>query len=152
MQRFTFKLEAVRALREQAEQQAQQALAHQLVLEGERLAALDLAAERLAAAHRRGTAQPGGVTSAADLVARQRYVERAERDQRAARANLAAQRRQVDAERGRLEQATRDRKVLEQLKERALTAHRARMARAEEQTLSEIALAGHQRRAALEAA
>jgi flagellar export protein FliJ len=152
MQRLTFKLEAVRTLREQVEQQAQQALAHQLTLEGQRLAALDLAGERLAEARRLGTAPPGGVTSAAELVARQRYVERAERDQRAARANLAAQRRQVDAERGRLEQASRDRKVLDQLKERALTAHRARVARAEEELLSEIAIAGHQRRAALEAA
>jgi flagellar protein FliJ len=90
--------------------------------------------------------QPGQLVDGTDLVARQAYIERTERERAGARAELAQQDGQVALGRKRLEVAARDREVMERLKERRRVEHAREVARSEEATLSEIAIIAHQRR------
>lgn len=145
MQQFTFKLESVRALREQVEREAQEALARELATDAQRRAELARAGERLTAATTGAIA--GDAASGADLAARQAFIERLERERLAARATVAGQEREVALRRLGLEQAAREREALERLKRRRLAAHRVVTARAEEAALSEIALQTHGRSA-----
>jgi len=144
MQRFTFKLESVRALREQVEKQAQEALAHELAADAARRAELERAGARLDEATRAGTPE---TVSGPDLAARQAFVERLERERLDAHASVARQEREVALRRLGLERAAREREALERLKRRRLAAHRLVSARAEEATLSEIGLQRHVRNA-----
>jgi len=148
MQRFTFKLESVRALREQVERQAQEALARELATDAQLRAALAEAGERLAAATRGEGQGDREVATGADLAARQAFIERLERERLAVRASVADQERAVAARRLGLERAAREREALERLKRRQHAAHEVVAARAEEAALSEVALQSH-RRAAL---
>lgn len=152
MRRFTFKLEPIRSLREQAQRQAQQDLAHQLAERERRAVELSNADRRVGDALSAVTSRPGTAASGRDLIAGQAFVERVERERSAASAGLAAQESRVSAERRRLELAARDREVLERLKQRRLVAHRNETARAEQAALGEIALTAHRRRAAQESA
>jgi flagellar protein FliJ len=81
---FTFRLERVRELREHAEGQAKEELAASLSQQVRGQAMLAQASQRLAAAADARRAQEGGVLSAADLVAHQRWSESLERDHGAA--------------------------------------------------------------------
>jgi flagellar export protein FliJ len=146
MQRFTFNLEPVRALREQAEEHAKHELAHQLGLQAARVEELSQASSRLAAARASGALVAGATVSGHDLEARRLFVERVEREQRAARARLEAQEGLVEHGRLRLAQAARERQVLERLREQRLGEHTRALARSEQATLGEIALAAHRRR------
>jgi flagellar protein FliJ len=149
---FSFNLEPVRALREQAEKQAQEALARELALEVSRKTALTDAARRAAAARRARTPASGSTVTGHDLRAREAFVARTEIEQAAARRELDAQEQQVADTRGRLVEAGRQREVLERLKRRRATEHARELARFEEQSLAEIALTAHIRRPQRDAA
>jgi flagellar protein FliJ len=142
---FTFNLEPVRALREQAEQQAKEQLAHELALQIRRESALREASRRAAAARRSPTPSHGSCVTGHDLQAREAFVGRTEREQDAAQQELAASTQQVEFSRGRLVEAGREREVLERLKRRRESEHDRELARREEQSLAEIALTTHLR-------
>jgi len=142
---FNFNLEPVRALREQAETQAKEQLAHELALQVRRESALRDASRRTAAARRARTPSHGSAVTGHDLRAREAFVARTEREQDAAQQELAASAQQVEFSRGRLVEAGREREVLERLKRRRESEHNREIARREEQSLAEIALTTHLR-------
>jgi flagellar FliJ protein len=142
---FTFNLEPVRALREQAEQQAQEHLATELALKARRESALSNASRRAVAARHARTPSHGSTVTGHELHAREAFVARTEREREAARTELTASEEQVAHSRGRLVEAGRDREVLERLKRRRATEHAREAARLEEQSLAEIALISHLR-------
>ena len=142
---FNFNLEPVRALREQAETQAKEQLAHELALQVRRESALRDASRRAAAARRERTPSHGSAVTGHDLQAREAFVARTEREQDVARQELAASAQQVEFSRGRLVEAGREREVLERLKRRRQSEHNREVARREEQSLAEIALTTHLR-------
>ena len=152
MRHFRFTLEAVRSLREQTQNQAEQELARQLALREQHAHALDKAARRVEQARTAGAPAPGSAMPAEELMRRQSYVERVEREQDVAAAGLAAQERQVVHGRHRLELAAREREVLERLKKTHRAAHDREAARQEEAVLGEVALAAFQRRITEQAA
>lgn len=146
---FQFRLERVRALRERAEDSAKEELAASLShrLRGEAL--LRAAAERVdgaLSAHRHAA---GVSVSGAQLIATQTYLERAERARVAAAEDLHRREADVEARRGALIEAARERQALERLKERRRADHVAAAGRADGQALDEMALAMHRRRGAL---
>lgn len=144
---FRFKLESVRALREQEERRAQEELARELALAAARHAAAAAADDRVVEARDALAACGGTSLTPQELVARQAFLERRERERLEARYAVDAQERQVEAQRGSLERAAQDREVLERVKRRAQDAHAVGEAKAAEEMLGEIALAAHRRRA-----
>jgi flagellar export protein FliJ len=144
MRPFTFKLESVRALREQVEGEAKERLARELAAVAGRRAEVDRAAQALEQA-RSDAGSADLALSGPQLLARQTFVERREREQRIAHLQLAEQEREAEARRLQLVDASRDREVLYRLKERHRTAHLRAQARVEEAALGEIALAAHRR-------
>ena len=142
---FNFTLEPIRALREQAEKQAQEALARELRRHRERETELRRASLRVDEARDSTGLVPGTEVSGHDLRAFQAYMERVERERDAAADGVAAQARQVDAGRSRLAQAARDHEALVRLKERRRSEHDRAVARAESATLDEVALVRHRR-------
>jgi flagellar FliJ protein len=149
---FTFNLEPVRALREQAEQQAQEQLATELALQARRESALREASRRAAAARTARAPKHGATVTGHELQARDAFVARTEREHERARHELAASEQQVASSRGRVVEAGREREVLERLKRRRASEHAREVARQEEQTLSEVALTTHLRNRARHAA
>lgn len=143
---FTFRLERVRALRERAEDSAKEDLASSLDvrLRGESMLRTASAAVEEARTARRFRAEAGAV-SGTDLLAAQAYVEKTEREREAAALELDRREAEVDARRTALEQAARERQVLEKLKERKRDEHRAETARVEGALLDELALSVHRR-------
>lgn len=142
---FVFNLEPVRALREQAEQRAQEQLATELALQARRASALREASRRAAAAREARTPTHGSALTGHDLQAREAFVTRTEREHELARHELAASEEQVASSRGRVAEAGREREVLERLKRRRASEHAREVARQEEQTLAEVALTTHLR-------
>jgi flagellar FliJ protein len=143
---FTFRLERVRSLRSQAEDAAREELAQQLTLRlrGEAM----LTQATLAAADARGAGlaavqRPGA--SGSDFLAAQAFLERRERERREAALELDRQDAEVDVRRGKLTEASRDREVIDRLKERQRKAHEAEWARRGQIELDEIALTVHRR-------
>jgi flagellar FliJ protein len=144
---FTFRLERVRALRERGEDLAKQelagALSRRLSCE-ERLretgTELDLARDR-----QRDLAEVAA--SAHDLIARQRYLERVERNRVQGQQELVQSDAEVAARRATLVEAARDRQALERLKERRRSDHARELKRIEGAEMDEIALTLHRRRA-----
>lgn len=145
MRKFTFNLEAVRSLREQAETQRKEELAHELLRHAETQAALRRAHESLADAHSAGTTLLGRQLSGAELSLRQAFVERLEREAVRAHHGVAEQEQVVELRREALVGAARDRQVLDRLRERRLREHEQETLRHEEGALGEIALAVHRR-------
>src|SRR4051794_6842170 len=133
MKRFSFRLESVRALREQAEEQAKAELGRELALEAEAAAAVSAAADRLSQA-----AQAGSEASGVDFAARQAFVERCERLVAAAELELALTQNRVAERRRLLTEASREREMLDRLKTKHQRVHEAERLRAEEATLSEV--------------
>ncbi len=152
MARFRFRLEAVRALREQTQQQAQHELARELAARDEQLRALDAATRNVERARAGGKPAPGVTATAQELVQRQAFVERAESVRHAAHAGLAAQEQQVADSRAQLQQASQEREVLERLKRDRLAAHKKTQALQEVAALDEIAIARFTREIGREAA
>lgn len=147
---FRFRLERVRALRERKEDLARQQLASALTrLSGsrDRLQTLDVDLERARIEQRNATAVSGSV-NAAELAARQAFVERVEAQRRAGAHELSRHEAEV-ANRGvELGDAAREHEMLERLKERHRGEHHRDVERRESNALDEIAIDGFRRSAA----
>ena len=146
-QTFKFGLERVRELREHTEAQAKEQLASSLNQRVRGAAMLAAASEELAQAAQSGRPQEGGQQPAADLLAHERWMQALRRDQEAAALSLDRLDAEVDARRSALGDASREREVLERLKQRRQAEHKAELARRETATLDELALSMHVRRA-----
>jgi len=149
---FTFRLEPIRALREQAERQAQEALARELRRQRDRETELDAATRRVDDARGTGELAPGAEVTGHDLRAFQAYMERVERERDAAAHGVRAQAVEVHAGRSRLARASIEHETLVRLKARKRTEHLKAVARAETAHLDEVAIARHVRLARKEAA
>lgn len=142
---FRFRLERVRALRERTEDQAKEHLAAQMA-ERERWAAkLTEAGSRLEQARGAQLGATAGGSSVADILAHQAFLERTEREQQAAELDLSRQDAEVEARRVMLQQAARDRQILERLKDKQEAAHRLENERRLGAELDELALSRHRR-------
>jgi len=87
-------------------------------------------------------------SSATDLLARQAYLERAERAHQATRQDLQRHTVELEQRREMLMKAAQERQALERLKENQRADHEREAARQEGMMLDEIALNGFRRRAA----
>jgi flagellar FliJ protein len=145
---FRFPLERLRALRERGEDLAKQELAgamHRQAHCADRLRAMGEQVAGAFAAQRAAAA--GGAANAADLAARQAYLERMEQVREAGQLDLDRHDAEVGARRDALREAARQRQALERLKERRRVDHDRAVARAEGAVLDEIALTQHRRSA-----
>jgi flagellar protein FliJ len=145
---FRFRLERVRALRERSEDAAKQALAMSLQEHHRSEQALRLAEDRVAAARAAQLDATSAATRASELVARQRYLERAEHAHQARRHDLERRERDLELRRDELTAASRDRQALERLKEHRRADHERENARLEGLALDEIATTRFGRQAA----
>src|SRR5882672_19053 len=127
MRRFRFRLESVRSLRVHAESSARTLLAHEIAVGTVRAAELERAEAALTSAR---CGDPGTQTGPA-LAARQVFVERREREQRAATLAVQAQQQIVADRSGDLTVAAAERAALDRLRERRRDAHRREAGRAE---------------------
>jgi flagellar protein FliJ len=145
---FRFRLERVRALRERREDAAKQELAGALMRHRRCEEEVQAAAARIANAR---AAQVDATTlpsSATDLIARQAYLERAERAHQATRQDLQRHELELAQRREMLMKAAQERQALERLKEHQRANHEREAARQEGMVLDEIAINGFRRRAA----
>jgi flagellar protein FliJ len=142
---FTFKLERVRALRERKEELAKEELAASLALRLRGEAMLQTAAESVEQARGVQRAATGAPMAACDLQAAQAYLERTERERQSAELDLDRRDAEVDARRSALQDAAREREVLERLKERRRGEHRREADRREGAVLDEMAITMHRR-------
>ncbi len=145
---YRFRLERVRALRERAEDAAKQAFASAMQERIRSELALEEAALRVELAREAQLAAAVQTTTAAELVARQAYLERSERAHRASQEDLGRCEMALEQRRGELTEASREREALERLKEQRRLEHEREQSRIEALTLDEIALNGFRRRAA----
>ena len=136
---FQFGLERVRELREHVESQAKEELAASLNQRLRGAAMLAEASEELASAAAAGRPAEGATRNAADLIAHERWMQALRRDQEHKALSLDRLDAEVDARRSALGDASRDREVLERLKERKRTEHKAEVARRESVELDELA-------------
>lgn len=144
---FKFRLERVRSVREQAEDQAKEDLAASLALRlrGEgmlRAAEGDLEAAR----ETRRSTGTGAPVSGDDLVAAQAYVEHAERRREARMLDLDRCDAEVETRRHALVRASQDRQALERLKDRHRRDHEVEAQRAAAAALDEMSLHMHRRK------
>jgi flagellar FliJ protein len=146
-QTFIFGLERVRELREHAEARAKEDLAATLHQRLKGAALLAAASEAVTAAAAEGSPQAGARQSAGDLLAHERWLHALRREHEDAAVSLDRLDTEVDARRSALGDASRERGILEKLKERQAAEHRTRAARREGAELDEVALNMHQRRA-----
>jgi flagellar FliJ protein len=142
---FNFRLERVRALRENFEDQAREELAASLSvrLKGEAMLRAASDSFTTAQATRRQTAALE--VSGEDLLAAQAYIERTSRARQAAELELDRREAEVDARRTALLAAARERQVLERLKERRKADHQRESQRVEGVLLDEMAISSHRR-------
>jgi len=147
-QTFTFGLERVRELREHTEAQAKEDLAASLHQRMKGAAMLAAASDALAAAAHAGRPAAGARLSAEDLVAHERWVQSLKQQEETAALSLDRLDAEVDARRVALGEASREREVLERLKQRQAAEHRAELARREGVELDELAIKMHRRKAA----
>jgi flagellar export protein FliJ len=137
--RFHFKLEPLRTLRENAEQNAMRELAGELEHASSLRSELSSAEQRLLAAR-----DPlGRSSSAAELAVQQVYVERVERELDAARQRAVVQDGHVEQTRARLASAVRERQTLDRLEERRRAAHDLEARRADRNDADEVSLMSH---------
>jgi flagellar FliJ protein len=142
---FQFRLERVRALRERAEEQAQEELASSLAIQMKGEAMLRAASNNVDGAHRARRQSSTGELSGAELIALQAYLERAERARESAALELDRREAEVDARRAALTARSQERQVLEKLKERRREDHNREHDRRESVVLDEMALNSHRR-------
>ena len=145
---FRFRLERVRALRERREDAAKEELAGAMLRHRRCEEEVQAAAARIARAHAAQVDATRLPSSAHDLIARQAYLERAERAHQATRQDLQRHELELAQRREALTQAARERQALERLKERRRADHEREVARQEGLMLDEIALNGFRRNAA----
>jgi len=147
-ERFNFSLERVHKVRAHAEDRAKEELASSLAhrLRGE--AQLQCVSDQLRAAHGAhadAVAGPGVLLDATTLRHRQAYLERLERTKLVAALELDRADAEVDARRGLLTGASREREVLDRLRDRQAASHAQAFARHQGALLDEIALQAHVR-------
>jgi flagellar protein FliJ len=147
--RFQFRLERVRALREQLEDMSKeelaQSLGHRLRVEAELQSALD----DVDGAHRAQLHAVGSEgVSGQDLVAAQAYLERTNRKRDLAAEHLKQREAEVSERREALAAAARERQTLERLKDRKRAEHTLEARRAESVALDELAITRHRRKVA----
>jgi flagellar FliJ protein len=147
-QSFRFRLERVRALRERREDAAKQELAGAMMRHRRCEDEVEAAAVRLAGARAAQVDATHVTSNATDMLARQAYLERAERAHQATRQDLQRHELELAQSREALTQAARDRQALERLKEHRRADHEREVARREGLVLDEIAINGFRRRAA----
>jgi flagellar FliJ protein len=143
---FTFRLERVRSLRSQAEDAAREELAQQLAVRMRGEAMLTQATLAAADAREAGLAavqRPGA--SGSDFLGAQAFLERRERERREAALELDRRDAEVGVRRDVLTAASREREVIDRLKERHRKAHEQEWARRDQIELDEIALTVHRR-------
>ncbi|MBV9801531.1 MAG: flagellar export protein FliJ [Solirubrobacterales bacterium] len=145
---FRFRLERVRALRERREDAAKEELAGAMLRHRRCEEEVQEAAARIARAHAAQVDATLLPADATDLMARQAYLERAERAHQATRQNLQRHELELAQRREALTQAARDRQALERLKEHRRADHEREVARQEGLMLDEIAINGYRRNAA----
>jgi flagellar protein FliJ len=145
---FRFRLERVRALRERREDDAKQELAGALMRHRRCEEEVQAAASRIASARAAQMDATQLPMSATDLMARQAYLERAERAHQATRQDLQRKEIELTQHRELLKKAAQERQALERLKENQRADHQREAARQEGMMLDEIALNGYRRRAA----
>lgn len=147
---FRFRLERVRALRERREDLARQELARahaRLAGSQDRLRAVEHRLEQLRA-EQRAASDATGAVSAAELSARQAFVEHVE-TQRASGIHECSRDEAAVADRSsELGHAARDRQMLERLRERQRAEHERELGRREGLVLDEIAIDRFRRSAA----
>lgn len=148
MTRFEFRLERVRALRERGEDLAKQELAGALTRRTSCEERLRANGDEMAGARDAQRDLAGAPASAMELLARQQYLERVERDRVSGQQDLVRHDAEVDARRSTLRERARDRQVLERLKERRRADHARELLRVEGAALDEIALTIHRRKTA----
>jgi len=107
---------------------------------------LDQAARRVECARR--SQQGTGPSTAADMIARQAYLERVEGEHRSSVEDLHRHEQAVAGHRDALTEAAQARQVLERLKAKVLDQHRREQERIEHVALDEIATNGFRRKAA----
>jgi flagellar FliJ protein len=140
---FNFRLERVRALRETVEDQAREELATSLSLRMRGEAMLRAATNTMDDA--REARRSVSAATAQELVAIQAYIERTQRAREAAALELDRRDAEVEARRSALQSASRDRQVLERLKERQRTGFEREVERRESALLDEVAITAHRR-------
>jgi flagellar protein FliJ len=145
---FTFKLERVRALRERTEGLAKEELAASLALRLRGEAMLRAAADNVERARGSQRATSAATLTAQDLQAAQAYLERTEREREHASLDLDRRDAEVDARRMALQNAAREREVLERLKQRRRSEHIREAERRRGAVLDEMAIDIHRRRGA----
>lgn len=145
---FRFRLERVRALRERHEDTAKEQLAGAMVRHRRCEEEVQAAASRIANARAAQIDASSVASSATDLLARQAYLERAERAHHATRQDLQRHELELAQRREALTEAARERQALERLKEHRRADHQREAARLEGLALDEIAINGFRRRAA----
>ena len=143
-----FRLERVRALRERREDAAKQELAGAMLRHRRVEEEVQAAANRIANARAAQVDATRLPISATDLLARQAYLERAERAHQATSQNLQRHELELAQRREVLLKAAQERQALERLKENQRASHEREAARQEGMMLDEIALNGYRRRAA----
>ena len=142
---FQFRLERVRALREQAEEKAQEELASSLSIRLKGEAMLRAAAENVNGAQRARRESATLDLSGSELIALQHYLERTERARESAALELDRRDAEVDARRAALTERSQERQVLERLKDRRRADHDREQSRREGLLLDEMALNAHRR-------
>jgi flagellar export protein FliJ len=142
---FNFRLERVRALRERFEDQAREELAESLSVRLKGEAMLRAASDTYERAQDTRRGSTAVELSGEDLLASQAYIERTSRLREAAELELDRRAAEVDARRSALLAASRDRQVLERLKERRQADHKREAERVEAGLLDEIAISAHRR-------
>jgi flagellar protein FliJ len=145
---FRFRLERVRALRERREDAAKEELAGAMLRHRRCEEEVQAAAARIARARAAQVDASRLRSSAHDLIARQAYLERAERAHQATRQDLQRHEIELIQRRDALTNAARERQALERLKEHRRADHEREVARLEGLMLDEIAINGFRRNAA----
>jgi flagellar export protein FliJ len=142
VKRFPFRLASLHAYRKHGEDLAGQALARQLLVAARCREALGDADRAVDSARQ---SLGGGAMSGPELAARQRFVERRERERIAAARELETQQLVAEERRSELAVATQARTALDKLRDKQYAAHLREQQRAEEAALGELALSRHLR-------
>jgi flagellar export protein FliJ len=145
---FRFSLERVRALRERAEDAAREALAGAIQDHHRTRQVMEQAADAVLQARDAQLQAVGSPVGAAELLARQAYPERSERDHRASLDALGHADARVAQQRHKLTEAARSRQALERLKDHRRSDFEREQARLESIALDEVALNKFRRREA----
>ena len=143
---FRFRLERVRELRQRVEDEAKEELARSMTERARWAERADLASAQARSAFAAQRSSIGTGLDVPAILAHQAFVDRADREQHAAEMDLSRQDAEVQARRGALAEAARERQVLEKLKQRQAALHRREAERREAAHIDELALAMHRRR------